>query len=171
MWQSQKAAPDPVVGRSTSDNETQGKTMRSYHRYTAQQELPSKILRDASWDSHGQLSFCDEGCNEDGICMLDVVRCSFGIHDGDTVQNALSGKLDYLTGESVERLQQYLDALARDIKQGTDDEYDVLEVIVDTNNVWSKADEAHLNDTSLFNAHDLFETVEKALGYNQADYI
>ena len=142
--------------------------MRNYHRPTAEQELPSKVLRDASWDSHGQLSFCDEGCNEEGICMLDVVRCSFGIHDGDTVRDALSGKLDYLPDDTVERLRQYLDALARDIKEGTDEDYDALEVIVETNDVWSKADEAYLNDPSLFNAHNLFETVEEELGYSPA---
>ncbi len=147
--------------------------MRNYQKPTAEQELPSKVLRDASWGSHGHLSFCDEGCNEEScneesICILDVVRCSFGIHDGDTVRDALSGKLDYLHGETVERLRQYLDALARDIKEGTDEDYDVLDVIVETNNAWSKADEAYLNDPSLFNAHNLFETVEEELGYDQA---
>ena len=138
--------------------------MRNY-KPAPVQELPSKVIRDESWDSVGRLSFCDEGCDGDGICILDVVRCSFGIRDGDSVQDALDGKLDYLPEDSVSGLRQYLDTLAADIKQGTDEEYDVLEAIRFANNFWSKADEAYLHDPSLFNAHDLFETVEKALGY------
>ena len=138
--------------------------MRNY-KAAPVQELPSKVLRDASWDSRGRLAFCDEGCGGDDICVLDVVRCSFGIRDGDTVQEALDGKIDYLPEETVEGLRQYLDALAADIKQGSDEEYDVIEAIRFVNDFWSKADEAHLNEPSLFNAHDLFETVEKALGY------
>ena len=137
--------------------------MRNY-KPAPVRELPSKVLRDASWDSRGRLSFCDEGCEGEGICILDVVRCSFEIRDGDSVQDALDGRLDYLPEESVSGLRQYLDALAADIKQGTDEEYDVIEAIRFANNFWSKADEAHLSDPSLFNAHDLFETVEKTLG-------
>lgn len=133
--------------------------MRNY-RPAPVQELPSKVLRDASWDSRGRLASCDD------ICVLDVVRCSFGIRDGDTVQDALDGNIDYLPEETVKGLRQYLDALAADIKQGCDEEYDVIGAIRFANDFWSKADEAHLNDPSLFNAHDLFETVEKALGYD-----
>lgn len=139
--------------------------MRNYQNPAEKQELPSKVLRDASWDSKGQLSSCDEGCGGERICILDVVRCSFGVRDGDTVQDALGGNLGYLPQEKVKRLRKYVEALALDIRQGTDEEYDALEVIVEVNDFWSKADEAHLRDASLYNAHDLFETVEKTLGY------
>ena len=130
------------------------------------EKLPSDLLGDAVYEGTSyQLVFCKEGCNGEGFCMTDTIRRSFGIRDGDTLEAALEHKLDYVLRETSARVLEFINAVARDIKQGTTDEYVALDVLRETNDTWAKLDEADRGDWSQYKAHMLFIDVERELGY------
>ena len=130
------------------------------------EKLPSDLLGDAVYEGTSyQLVFCKEGCNGEGFCMTDTIRRSFGIRDGDTLEAALEHKLDYVLREASARVLEFINAVARDIKQGTTDEYVALDVLRETNDTWAKLDEADRGDWSQYKAHMLFIDVERELGY------
>ena len=127
---------------------------------------PSDILGDAVLDntSH-QLVPCQQGCAGEGFCMIDTMRQAFGIHDGDTVMQALEGKLTYITSEAVDRLQEYADAVAQDIKRDSTENYIAIDVLAETNDIWCNMDMADFGDWSQYKAQMLFADVEREIGY------
>ena len=130
-------------------------------------ELPSEVLYSAVWKQDvASLAVCSAGCAGDGICMADTVRRAFNIRDGDSLQDALDGDLSYLEPETVARLEDYLDGVAGQILGETDEEFDSLQVIRDTNDSWSRADSESGNEESPDRAQELLETAEKTIGYN-----